>query len=96
MNTDKAVAETMVELVARACSVDPDVVTSDTLLDEIGLDSLSLSQIMAHMEKAFSIVLWDEDIAGLADALSIGDFLNVLNTALHREAAGVPADDALT
>lgn len=95
MNTDNAVAETMVELVARACSVDPDLVTFDTLLDEIGLDSLSLSQIMAHMEKAFSIELWDEDIAGLADALSIGDFVNVLNTALHREAADVPVGDTL-
>jgi acyl carrier protein len=85
MNTGKNVAETMIDLVASACGVDSGIVTFDTLLDEIGLDSLSLSQIMAHMEKAFSIELWDEDIARLADALSIGDFVDVLNTALQRE-----------
>jgi acyl carrier protein len=93
MDTEKNISETMIDLVARACSVDPDIVTFDTQLDEIGLDSLSLSQIMAHMEKAFSIELWDEDIAGLADALSIGDFVDVLNTALHREAIDAPVND---
>ncbi|WP_313917235.1 acyl carrier protein [Tahibacter sp.] len=86
MTIEAAVADTMIKLVARVCAVPPQDLSPDTMLDEVGVDSLSLSQIMAEMEAAFSIELWDEDIAGLAEARSIGDFVGVLNAALGRTA----------
>lgn len=86
MTIEAAVADTMIKLVARVCDVPPQDLSPDTLLDEVGVDSLSLSQIMAEMEAAFAIELWDEDIAGLAEARSIGDFVGVLNAALARTA----------
>lgn len=87
MTIEAAVADTMIKLVARACAVDAHRITPDTLLDEVGVDSLSLTQIMAEMEAAFAIELWDDDIAGLAEARSVGDFVGVLNGALARTAA---------
>ncbi len=86
MTIEAAVADTMIKLVARVCAVPLEDLSPDTMLDEVGVDSLSLSQIMAEMEAAFSIELWDEDIAGLAEANSIGDFVGVLNAALGRTA----------
>ena len=86
MTIEAAVADTMIKLVSRVCAVPLQELSPDTMLDEVGVDSLSLSQIMAEMEAAFSIELWDEDIAGLAEARSIGDFVGVLNAALARTA----------
>lgn len=86
MNIEAAVADAMIKLVARACSADPRQFSSETLLDEAGVDSLTLTQIMAEIESAFAIELWDDDIAGLAEARSIGDFVGVLNNALRRTA----------
>ncbi len=88
MASQTTLFDSMLDLVARTCAVDTATLSSDTLLDDIGLDSLSLTQIMENLERAFTIELHDEDLSGLAEARSIGEFVGVLNDALQRQ--GVP------
>jgi acyl carrier protein len=84
----------LVSLVAEFCLLDPSTISRETLTDDIGLDSLSLTEIITAMETEFAFDLWEEDLPHLLEARSIGDFADVLTFALNRPATTEPQDQS--
>jgi acyl carrier protein len=74
----------LISLMAEFCLLDSTTLSRATLTDDIGLDSLSLTQIITAVETEFAFDLWEEDLTNLLDARSIGDFADVCNVALQR------------
>jgi len=79
-------------LIGDYCPLDVATLSRETLTDDIGLDSLSLTQIIAALEKEFSFGLSDEDLTNLLVARSIGDFSDVLSHALNRPKHALSAE----
>jgi acyl carrier protein len=77
-------AAELISRIAESCALDPASLSQDTMIEEIGLDSLSLAQILTSLEAEFSIDLNEEELARILEAHSIGDYLRVLNSALSR------------
>ena len=49
------IAKTIHKIIAEQALVDPDVINADTTLDELGLDSLALVEVVFGIEEAFDI-----------------------------------------
>lgn len=84
--------ERLIALVASFCLLDPSSVSEDTLTDDIGLDSLSLTQIITSIEVEFALDLEEEDLAKLLEARVIGDFADVLVFARNRACGDAPKE----
>jgi acyl carrier protein len=67
--------------IAAVCAIDAGSLSVLTTIDELGLDSFSLVQILTAMESELEIELRDDEIARLLEARTIGDYLEVLNCA---------------
>jgi acyl carrier protein len=67
--------------IATVCAIDASSLSVLTTIDELGLDSFSLVQILTAIESELEIELRDDEIARLLDARTIGDYLEVLNCA---------------
>lgn len=49
------IAKTIHKIIAEQALVDPEVINADTTLDELGLDSLALVEVVFGIEEAFDI-----------------------------------------
>jgi acyl carrier protein len=84
MNIDTALGNKLIAYIATYCAVSPETVTRETMTSDIGLDSLSLTQIIAALESEFSFELQEADLTGLLEAASIGNYFDLLNEAAAR------------
>jgi acyl carrier protein len=76
--------------VGAVCGLDAGSLSLLTTIDEIGLDSFSLVQILTAIESDLEIELQDNQITRLLEARTLGDYLEVLASAADR--SRVPAD----
>ena len=84
MDSDTAIASRLLAHIAEICSLDLGKLSRDTRIHDIGLDSLSLPQILEALQTEFMIQLDDDAVAAILEAKSIGDYVDVLNDAVAR------------
>lgn len=90
MIDDSAIAKTLATLVASFCGLEAASLQRDTLIDDIGLDSMSLMQIFAAIEDEYGLEVRDEDIELFMEVQTLGGYADLLNNLLRRrEAQGV-------
>jgi acyl carrier protein len=72
------VATRTIQVISRQISVDPGMVTRDTRLDELGVDSLQLVEIIMELEDIFGIEI-DQNAAEASDSLKdVGDIVDAV------------------
>ena len=74
-------ADQLITRISSVCALDPATLSLNTRVDDIGLDSFSLVQILTTLESELGIELRDDDVAGLLEARSIRDYLELLSRA---------------
>jgi acyl carrier protein len=72
-------AASLIAQIATTCSIEPEALCLDTQIDDIGLDSFSLVNILTNIE------LRDEDLMSLLEAKSIRDYVDVLTAVCNRD-----------
>jgi acyl carrier protein len=70
MNTSFDALETFKQVAARVDRRDFPAVTRQSVITELGIDSLSMMQIVGEMESELDVVLPDED---LVELVTVGD-----------------------
>ena len=78
-------AASLIARIATTCSIEAETLCLDTQIDDIGLDSFSLINILTSIEAETGIELRDEDIMTLLEGKSIGDYVNVLTSVSNRD-----------
>jgi acyl carrier protein len=75
----------LISRIATTCSIEAETLCLDTQIDDLGLDSFSLLNILTSIEAEVGIELRDEDIMALLEGKSIGDYVGVLTSVLNRD-----------
>jgi acyl carrier protein len=78
----------LISQVATASGADPAVLSAETTLQEVGLDSVLLALVLRAIESEFEIEFEDEEVAGFLGASSIRDYVDIVVAALKRKNAG--------
>jgi acyl carrier protein len=68
-----ALDEFVLETLAMACNAERSLLTLETGLDEIGLDSLSLTAVVAQIEAVYGCRFESEDVVELFQAAAVRD-----------------------
>ena len=69
----------MIDIIARAAKMDKAEVTKDTQLDEIGISSLELTEVVMDLEEMFGIEV-DLNAAEAWDSLkTVGDVIRTIS-----------------
>jgi acyl carrier protein len=84
MIDDSAIGKTLATLVASFCGLEVESVQHDTMVDDIGLDSMSLMQIFAAIEDEYGLEVRDEDIELFLEVHTLGGYSDLLNKLLRR------------
>lgn len=74
----------LIAQISEICGVEPTALSRETLVDDIGLTSLSLPLILNALEREFGIEFDEDDVATFLSARSIGIYADVLDAALNR------------
>jgi acyl carrier protein len=77
-------AASLMTRIATTCSIEPETLSLDTQIDEIGLDSFSLVNILTSIEAETGLEFRDEDIMTFLESRSIGDYVDVLTSVGNR------------
>ena len=64
------------DIIVDQFSIDPDSITSDMRIEDIGADSLDLVEMVMTVEEEFGIEIQDEDIETLT---TIGDLVEYIS-----------------
>lgn len=80
-----AITEKLIAHIAQVSGVDPATLSTETLLYDIGLDSILLAIILRGVETEFAIEFGDDEIAIFLGASSIRDYVDILQRALRRQ-----------
>ncbi|MGI6076579.1 MAG: acyl carrier protein [Fastidiosipilaceae bacterium] len=68
--------ETVMDVVATAASKKPEEIDPDSrLIEDMGLDSLSIFEIVVDLEAAFNLFINDEIVDGLHTPREVANFL---------------------
>lgn len=68
--------EEIKKLLAEQLRVDMARLSDDTdLVDDLGVDSLDIADILMSIEEKFGVVVPDEDVAGLRTVKNIADYV---------------------
>ena len=74
---EKKLTEQVIEVLADTLSVNKEKITADTnLVDELGVDSLDMVDLVLAMEQEFGIEIKDEDIT--PDIKTVRDIVELL------------------
>jgi acyl carrier protein len=73
-----SIPEFVVATISAACGVEPATVGPDTNLDELGLDSLGVAALAAHIEAAYGCVIGPIQLSELIAALVVGDLVAIV------------------
>ena len=63
------------EVIAKAEDLDPTVLTSETKLSDLGIDSLAKMELIFHVEDQYKIMLPSQEL----DVETLGEVLNLVN-----------------
>ena len=84
-----SIDEIALATLADACNVDPSVLARDTILVDVGFDSLAATVFAGQMESAHGIPFDSADLAKLYVALTPADVLALVCEAQARSADAV-------
>ena len=79
------VREKIVQIIANECEVDPDKIVPDASLDELGISSVDLVQVMFQVEEEFDVYLADEEVG--VDTQNVGQLLDAVEKLIQAKAA---------
>jgi len=85
MDVATSVTRKLISKISEVSGVEATNLSTDTLLQEIGLDSILLAIILRHVEAEFAIEFDDEEVAGFLGASSIGEYVDIVLRASGRE-----------
>ncbi|MEU8231243.1 acyl carrier protein [Actinoplanes sp. NPDC048967] len=96
MPTEAELYDQVVGILAKTVGLTTDEITEDKLLkDDLGIDSLSMLEILAVTEDEFKMRIPDEDAAGLTDVRSVVAYLTTrLDTPESADVTSTPATSA--
>jgi nodulation protein F len=72
------VAAATIKLIAAHLKLDPAVITADTLLDELGVNSLQLTEIVIDLEDMFDIEIDQNTAEAWASLKSVGNLIQAV------------------
>lgn len=84
MDTRTTATRKLFDQIAATCGIEAAAVSNETLLEEIGLDSIALAMILRAVEVEFAIEFNDDEVAAFLGAASVGEYLPPLRSALSR------------
>ncbi len=76
--------------IADVCEIDPGLLSSETSIESIGFDSLSLPRILHILEVEFAIRFHEDDLAIFLGARTIGAYIELIERTLKRSAEVPP------
>ncbi|MEU8606945.1 acyl carrier protein [Actinoplanes sp. NPDC048791] len=96
MPTEAELYDQVVGILAKTVGLTTDEITKDKLLkDDLGIDSLSMLEILAVTEDEFKMRIPDEDAAELTDVRSVVAYLTArLATPESADVTSTPATSA--
>ena len=75
MSIENEIERDIVEYLCAHCGVEPDEITDESTLDDLGLDSLGVLAIADIVENKYGISLDDERIAGVRKFSDLKDLI---------------------
>jgi acyl carrier protein len=79
------VREKIVQIIASECEVDVAKIVPDASLDELGISSVDLVQVMFQVEEEFDVYLADEEVG--TDTQNVGQLLDAVEKLIQAKAA---------
>jgi acyl carrier protein len=77
MSIENQIEREIVEYLRAHCGVEPDEITEESTLDDLGLDSLGVLAIADIVENKYGVSLDDERIAGVRTFSDLKDLINL-------------------
>lgn len=84
------IASRLIAHVADVCEIDPALISSETTVESIGFDSLSLPRILNALEVEFLIQFHEDDLTALLGARTIGAYIELIARAVERSSEVPP------
>ena len=85
--------EKLRDILARDYKIAPELLTADSLLEELGVDSLGVAELLFNIEDEFTITVPPEPVT----LATLGDVVGYIDgLILAQGTASVPADGAVT
>ena len=85
--------EKLRDILARDYKIAPELLTADSLLEELGVDSLGVAELLFNIEDEFTITVPPEPVT----LATLGDVVGYIDgLILAQSTASVPADGAVT
>ena len=67
--------ETVKEAIVELCSINGDIITEDATMENIGIDSLDVVDVITSLEETFEISISDEDVENIE---TVGDIVELV------------------
>jgi acyl carrier protein len=74
----------IIQIIATECEIDPAQIVPGASLDDLGISSVDLVQVMFQIEEEFDVYLADEEIG--ADMESVGQLLDAVEKLIESKA----------
>ena len=78
------VADRIVQIISRECEIDVERVTPESTLEDLGVSSVDLVQVMFQIEEEFDVYLADEDIG--FDVENVGQVIEAVQKLVSAKA----------
>ena len=75
----------IIHIIATECEVDEALIVPEASLDDLGISSVDLVQVMFQIEEEFDVYLADEEIG--ADTESVGQLLDAVENLIKSKSA---------
>jgi acyl carrier protein len=75
-----AIDEVVIETLAKTCSLSPSEIGPDTDIAALGIDSMGLSVLAAHIEATFGMAFSEEQLLRLYRAASVRELASLVRT----------------
>ena len=79
------VRDKIIQIIATECEVDASKIVPDASLDDLGISSVDLVQVMFQIEEEFDVYLADEEVG--ADTESVGQLLDAVEKLIEAKAS---------
>lgn len=71
--------ETVKKTIVDICSINEEIVTADASIDNLGIDSFDVVDVISALEDEFEITISDEEIEGIETVQNIVDIIEKLS-----------------
>ena len=73
------ILEKLIAIVSEQLDIDPETLSKDTaLIDDLGVDSLDIVEMLMEVQDEFDIEIADEDVEGLRTLGDMADYIKNL------------------